>query len=250
MYLQWQFASVGYSRYGTGREGIFSCFIVKRFLPASTPGRLARNEPLNPALLRGPARLPEPFRANRCLFINVFGCEGDAVHAALFGHTNPGHVPLRWYEHKFPEHYAGAFKFAFVRDPVERAYVAWARLMEARLFQAAEACEDMDADEGFDGFVAHTLTPEVLRTYPEFAPQTDFLVDAQGVLRLDFIGYYETLMRDFGSLRDFLCIPAVLPWSAPAYERTPQRVRYAVGPAARKRLRQLYARDYELLGYD
>lgn len=198
---------------------------------------------------RGPRRLPEPFRTNRCLFINVFGCEGDAIHAALFGATNPGHVPLRWYERMFPEHYATSFKFAFVRDPVERAYVAWARLMEAELFRAAEAATDMDADEGFDRFVARWMTPATILNHPEFAPQSDFLVDARGDLKLDFLGHYETLLRDFGSLRDFLCIPAVLPWSDTAYERTPQRVRYAVGALTRKRLRTLYAQDYELLGY-
>jgi hypothetical protein len=230
-------------------EGILSCFIVKSLLTRTIAGPSARNLPSDAPFTRGPARLPEPFRANRCLFINVFGCEGDAIHTALFGTTNPGHVPLRWYERRFPEHYATSFRFAFVRDPVERAYVAWARLMEAQLFQAAEASRDMDADEGFDRFVARWMTPSTIRNHPEFAPQSEFLIDAKGEMKLDFLGHYETLMRDFGSLRDFLCIPAVLPWSDTAHERTPQRVRYTVSALTRKRLRTLYARDYEWLGY-
>ncbi|WP_263261288.1 sulfotransferase family protein [Pseudomonas sp. RIT-PI-S] len=196
-----------------------------------------------------PGRFPEPFRENRCLFINIPGCEGCTIHASLFGRWNPGHVPLRWYERQFPKEYAASFKFAFVRDPVDRVYVAWARWMEARLFVTAECGEGVDLEEGFDGFVDRWMHEEHIHDHADFAPQADFLTDKQNRLTLDFIGRYETLERDFGSLRDFLCIPATLPWSAPAYERTPG-ARYAVSAWARRRIRQVYARDYELLGYD
>lgn len=198
--------------------------------------------------MRGPQRFPDAFRAHRCLFVNVPGCESEAVYAALFGANSPGPVPLRWYEERFAPEFATSFKFAFVRDPLERAYVTWARWREARLFQAAESSASLDEEEDFDAFV-EGLAPPDLQDRLDFRPQTDFLEDSQGRVRLDFIGHYESLMRDFQSMADFLCLPAVLPWSAPAYERTPRSSRYAVGPLARKRLRQLYQRDYEVLGY-
>jgi hypothetical protein len=196
-----------------------------------------------------PARLPQPFRVNRCLFINLPGCEGGAIHTALFGGWDPGHVPLSWYERRFPREYAASFTFTFVRDPVERVYVAWARWMEARLFVTAESGEDFDPGEGFEGFVSRWLREEHIHRHVDFAPQADFLTDARGALKLDFIGRYESLERDFGSLRDFLCIRATLPWSAPAYERAPG-ARYAVSSWARKRIRQVYAQDYALLGFE
>jgi hypothetical protein len=196
-----------------------------------------------------PTRYPEPFRANRCLFVNIPGCEGDTIHAALFGGWPPGPVPLRWYERQFPKHYAASFKFTFVRDPVERVYVAWARWMEARVFVTAESGEGLDTDEGFDGFVSRWLREEHIHEHVDFAPQTDFLLDAQGALTLDFIGRFENLKRDFGSLRDFLCTGTSLPWSAPAYERPPGS-RFPVSAWARRRIRQVYAQDYALLDFE
>lgn len=196
-----------------------------------------------------PNRFPPAFRAKRCLFLNVPHCEGEVIHSALFGGWNPGHVPLRWYEQQFPQECAGSFTFTFVRDPVERVYVAWARWMESRLFVTAESGEDFDMDEGFEGFVSRWLREEHVRGHVDFAPQTDFLLNAQGALTLDFIGRFDRLERDFASLRDFLCVSAELPWSALAYER-PRGARYAVSTWARKRIRQVYAADYTLLGFD
>lgn len=200
--------------------------------------------------MSGNLRYPEPFRRQGCLFIHVPKCAGSSVGDALFGGWRAGHLPLYWYEQQFPTEYATAFKFSFVRDPLERAFSAYVYLRGNELRPRHQAAKRLVSSyQGFDDFVARWLNVDNVRRQIHFAPQTDFLMDSLGHLALDFIGYQEHLERDFTALCELLGCNRTLPHSNPSLRREVLPVKDICTARTREIVRRVYQRDYELLGY-
>lgn len=196
-------------------------------------------------------RFPQPFAQRSCLFIHVPKCAGSSVCAALFDGWSPGHVPLYWYEQQFPKQFASSFKFAFVRDPLERAYSAYAFLRGNELSQRDQAAQKLVSHyRDFDDFVGRWLHPETIDRQLHFAAQTDFLTDSFGHLALDFIGYQEHLERDFRLVCEQLGRAVVLPRVNSTQQRSSMPVRDFCSTRTRRLVRRVYQRDYEMLGYE
>lgn len=194
---------------------------------------------------------PAAFEQRDCLFIHVPKCAGSSLCAAMFDGWRPGHLPLYWYEEQFPEQYAAAYKFAFVRDPLERAYSAYAFLHGNTLGGRDHAAQQMVRQyRDFDDFVARWLHPETISRQLHFAAQTDFLTDSMGHLALDFIGYQEHLEQDFKQVCDRLGMVCQLPHVNSSRQRQPLKAREFCSARTRRLVRRAYQRDYELLGYE
>lgn len=194
---------------------------------------------------------PQPFAQRSCLFIHVPKCAGSSVCAALFDGWSPGHLPLYWYEQQFPERFADSFKFAFVRDPLERAYSAYAFLRGNELNRRNHPAQKLVSHyRDFDDFVGRWLHPETIRRQLHFAAQTDFLTDSLGHLALDFIGYQEHLERDFGLVCEQLGHSVVLPHINSSQQRRQMVARDFCSVRTRRLVRRVYQRDYEMLGYE
>ncbi|WP_411381412.1 sulfotransferase family 2 domain-containing protein [Pseudomonas sp. MPB26] len=200
--------------------------------------------------LSGAIALPRAFERYQCVFIHVPKCAGSSVCAALLDGRWPGHLPYYWYQQQFPEHCARSFKFAFVRDPLERAYSAYTYLrsnMGARdLHAQALVCSYRD----FDHFVANWLHSDNLRRQLHFAPQTDFLVDHMGRVAMDFLGRQESLEQDFARLCERLGVTSSLPHLNVSRGRRSESVRDFCTLRTRRLVRRAYQRDYEVLGYE
>ncbi|MGF6111633.1 sulfotransferase family 2 domain-containing protein [Pseudomonas sp. ADAK2] len=194
---------------------------------------------------------PKSFAQRECLFIHVPKCAGSSVCAALFDDWSPGHLPLYWYEQQFPEQFASSFKFAFVRDPLERAYSAYAFLRGNELGRRDQAAQNLVSQyRDFDDFVARWLHPETIGRQLHFAAQTDFLTDSLGHLALDFIGYQEHLARDFALVCEQLKFAVDLPHINSSQQRQPRLARDFCSVRTRRLVRRVYQRDYEMLGYE
>ncbi|WP_025110195.1 sulfotransferase family 2 domain-containing protein [Pseudomonas sp. H1h] len=194
---------------------------------------------------------PQAFQQRSCLFIHVPKCAGSSICTAMFDGWRPGHLPLYWYEAQFPAQFASAFKFAFVRDPLERAYSAYAFLRGNALSARDHPAQQLVRKyRDFDDFVARWLHPETIARQLHFAPQTDFLVDSLGHLALDFVGYQEYLTRDFGLVCAQLGLDSQLPHVNSSRERQSMPVREFCCVRTRRLVRRVYQRDYELLGYE
>lgn len=201
--------------------------------------------------MSGNIRFPPAFRERRCLFIHVPKCAGNSVCAALFDDWCPGHLPLYWYEAQFARQYAEAFKFAFVRDPLERAYSAYAFLQGADLPERDGPARALVSTFGsFNEFVMHWLTEENVQRQMHFAPQTSFLVNGLGRLAMDFIGHHENLQQDFATVCRHLGVVASLPVRNVSPRREVPSAYEVASIRTRERIRQVYRRDYELLGYE
>ncbi|MCU1750752.1 sulfotransferase family protein [Pseudomonas sp. 6D_7.1_Bac1] len=201
--------------------------------------------------MSGNTLFPAQFQQGSCLFIHVPKCAGSSVCSALFNGWTPGHLPLYWYEQQFPEHYARSFKFAFVRDPLERAYSAYAYLRSNQLPQRDEPAQLLvNSYRDFDDFVGRWLHPENIRKQLHFAPQTDFLNDSMGRMAMDFVGYQEHLERDFQLLCQHLGMSSSLPHLNISQERRSEPVRDFCSVRTRRLIRRTYQRDYEVLDYE
>ncbi|MGE8067182.1 sulfotransferase family 2 domain-containing protein [Pseudomonas sp. NPDC089569] len=196
-------------------------------------------------------RYPENFTQHSCLFIHVPKCAGSSVCVALFEGWTPGHLPLYWYEQQFPEQFANSYKFAFVRDPLERAYSAYSYLRGNAMSRRDQPAQKLVSQyRDFDDFVARWLHPETIQRQLHFAAQTDFLTDSFGHLAMDFIGYQEHLERDFRLVCQALGHEVSLPHVNGSRQRHPIPAREFCSVRTRRLVRRAYQRDYELLGYE
>ncbi|MDB5983707.1 MAG: hypothetical protein JWQ69_4722 [Pseudomonas sp.] len=192
---------------------------------------------------------PAVFDELACVFIHVPKCAGSSVAMSLFGNAPTGHMPLYWYEKQFNERYNHYFKFGFVRDPLQRAWSAYNFLLHNTHSRDRAAHELVNKFSNFDAFVDNWLRPENITKQIHFTPQHYFLQNSMGYIDVDFIGRQENLVPDFQTLCKHLSVKAELQH----LNRSPQpndENRIICSAASRRRVREVYARDYELFAYD
>jgi len=200
--------------------------------------------------LSGRNQFPTVFDEMECIFIHVPKCAGSSVAMSLFGEFPTGHMPLYWYEKQYNERYKEYFKFGFVRDPLQRAWSAYNYLLQnSSPARDAAAYALVSKFNNFDAFIDNWLTPDNMTRQIHFAPQHYFLQNAMGLIDVDFIGRQENLIADFQQLCTHLHVKVDLQHrnrsSGP--EDVPNNNFTA---ATRRRIREVYARDYELFAYD
>lgn len=198
--------------------------------------------------LSGRQGFPEAFDQLECLFIHVPKCAGSSVAQALFGGNPAGHLPLYWYEKQFNERYRHYFKFGFVRDPLQRALSAFEYLRQSSGKRDQAAYELVSQYTSFEAFVDQWLCAENISRQIHFAPQYHFLQNAMGRIEVDFIGRHENLAEDFRTLCTHLHCKGELPHVNRSARRGAHRPTFS--SATRRRVREVYARDYELFGYE
>ena len=199
--------------------------------------------------LSGTPKFPGVFDRLECIFIHAPKCAGSSVAMSLFGSTPTGHLPLYWYEQQFKERYTDYFKFGFVRDPLQRALSAYHYLLKDPQPRDRAAYELVSGYSRFDTFVDGWLSAENICKQIHFVPQHHFLQNSMGQIAVDFIGRQEHLDTDFFALCEQLGVSAQLDH----LNRSPRSAFQSSGlcsTATRKRIREVYARDYELFSYD
>ena len=140
--------------------------------------------------------------------------------------------------------YQGFFKFAIVRNP-------WDLQVSSYHHIRREKPEVLAGVTSFEDFLKLKFDPE--RDYDFMLDisaelQHEYLVDLQGNIIVDFIGRYENLQTDFGSICERIGIPAPeLPHLRRAQDRRDYRSYYTDELA--ELVAHHYQRDLEILGY-
>lgn len=132
------------------------------------------------------------------------------------------------------------FKFAFVRNPFERFVSAYLFLFRKRIPSGVSR-------EQLMGGMKSALARRHFRERVLVRPQSDLLEDAEGALRLDHIGRFETIGRDFDDICRRLAIDAELP-----HINASDHAHYAdyYDASLRDMVAETYARDFVHFGYE
>ena len=192
----------------------------------------------------------EDFERHRCVFIHVPKTGGLSVASALFGHEATSHRPVSAFIAADEARFEQYFSFAFVRNPFDRLYSAYRFLKGGgRTIEDARFAEQIGlARMPFPEFVVRLLPRLEVRTWVHFLPQTAFLVH-RGRVRVDHVGRFETIERDFETIRLRLRIEtASLPHVNPSAEsRRPFEANFT--PEAVRVVEKIYRKDLETFGY-
>ncbi|MDY6909252.1 MAG: sulfotransferase family 2 domain-containing protein [Thermodesulfobacteriota bacterium] len=189
--------------------------------------------------LRG-VKWKDPWRIPLCLCSRM---------SALFGHRLacklPRHAKVIAAKEMLPrDFFENLFKFAFVRNPWDLQVSSFHHIRRERphLMQGLET---------FDAFLKYKLHPKrpyVFHFDVSIERQSDYLVDLDGSLLVDFVGRYERLEEDFAeACRRIGIRPPALPHKRKATDRRDYRTYYTDETA--ELVARHFRRDIELFGY-
>jgi hypothetical protein len=205
------------------------------------------------------------------LFVHIAKTGGTSVRAAL--------APVKWRDPyqipaficsrlssltghrlgmKFPRHakaiaaremlprelYDGLFKFAFVRNPWDLQVSSWHHIRRER----PHLLQGIDDFETFLRWKIEAERPYQFHIDTSIALQSDYLVDLNGNVIVDFVGRYENLQADFDRVCERIGVRRrELPHRRQARDRDDYRAYYT--DATAQLVADHFRRDIDLFGY-
>ncbi len=191
--------------------------------------------------------LPDCFLSTKSLFIHIPKCAGSSMVRAIYGDKAGGHRTVRWYQNQFPNEYEIFFTFSTVRNPWDRLVSAWNYLCREDLPKRDREWQKLlKKFDSFDTFVRNWVCSENIVKQIHFCPQTDFLLDNQGIISLDYVDRVECINTAFDLIRKKVGSKSSL---QVLHRSRSDDYREYYTDQTRERVAQVYQRDIELLGY-
>ena len=187
------------------------------------------------------------FERSKTIFVHIPKSAGSSIGIALYGHDRPGHFPAQDYVECLGIRRSDFLIFTFVRNPISRFAATYYYLAAGGKNPSDTEFRDEVLAQYADinDFAERYMNEVTLFSHIYFFPQTHFLL-MDGILAVDFVGRYETLDQDF----DDLCRIFGMDASLEKVNVTPSVTRDELIPANEQKLRSLYAKDFEVLGYE
>ncbi|WP_024952450.1 sulfotransferase family 2 domain-containing protein [Cobetia crustatorum] len=192
------------------------------------------------------------FVQNKCIFIHIPKAAGTSVLAALGKKKEKGRDHISWQTYKKASNrkFKTYFKFSFVRNPYDRAHSAYRYILSGgnQGAQDLAVAKEIENYSDFDDFVEQALWKGTFRSHLLFLPQSNFIMDANETLMVDFLGYFETLEQDFKQVADALGIESQIAHRNKSSSTAPVQGA-GMTQATREKLAILYAQDFVNFGY-
>lgn len=200
-------------------------------------------------LLHKEGTLLNAFYQSKTIFVHIPKTAGISVVRALYGEVKGGgHRKISFFQYMFGKEFSKYFTFCFVRNPYDRLYSAYQFLIKGGLNP-----HDKNAYEkylmtfsDFEDFVLHGLNQKLCQEVVHFVPQTQFICDKKGKIIVDFVGKFENLQIDINTIAAKMNKKVKLQHLNSSIKKDMKEI-YTV--AMRQKVRELYQKDFELLGY-
>ena len=189
-----------------------------------------------------------PALATGVVFVHVPKTGGTSVARALYGTDGVGHRTARDLRGAVgADVWDRAFTFAVVREPVDRLASAFRYLRAggSNGLDAAFAERELAPFDTLDSFVLGWLTARSSQSWVHFRPQADFVCGPSGEVLVDVVARYERLAADYEAVRQRTGVGGPLPWA----NAGPPRPAPDLSPAARARVAEVYAADFDRFDY-
>ncbi|MBA6412293.1 sulfotransferase family 2 domain-containing protein [Parahaliea sp. F7430] len=152
--------------------------------------------------------------SKRFIFIHIPKAAGTSIRYAL-GEPEAGRKHLPWWVYKTanPNKYNKYYKFSFIRNPVDRLVSGYTYLRNGGNKQADDmlVANYLRKYKNFESFVEQEILSGFMTNHHIFRPQSWYLCDWSGDIKVDFLGSYENIDEDFKFVADKLGIKSVLP---------------------------------------
>lgn len=192
---------------------------------------------------------PQIYHHLKTIFVHVPKAAGTSIEKHLRKTDKDvvgGHTTALAYRRKYPEEFATYFKFAVVRDPVDRFVSAYSYLKQMAVHaalnnQIVHNCESMGH------FVEKAqASPKILTDIVHLMPQHQFVCDQKGEILVDSVFRYENLENAWREICKRIGIPP-----DPLAKLNPSRrvAKEEITEDVVSLVRGVYARDYEIFAY-
>jgi hypothetical protein len=187
-----------------------------------------------------PLRWRDPFYIPQFIASRLSHATGHRIASKL-----PRHARIIAAKEMLPrELFDKLFKFVFVRNPWDLQVSSWHHLRRERPHLVEHI-------PGFKDFIRWKLDPDRPYQYhidTSIELQTDYLMDLDGTILVDFIGKYEDLLEDYEeACRRIGIKPPPLPHKRKAVDRTQYKKYYDDKTA--QLLAEYFKTDIETFGY-
>ena len=184
----------------------------------------------------------------RTIYVHVPKCGGKSIISGFYGlgvHDGFGHAEINLYRALLgPRRFREYTKFTVMRDPIARCLSAYHFGKRGGFGgKADQGHAHTFATMSFEEFVLNGTLDTYFTRHTIFKPQAKFICGPDGAVLVDHICRLETLEADLravlGRSFDHFEIPKM---NMTDYDRSP-----SLDPAVINKLKDLYARDYEIL---
>ena len=168
-----------------------------------------------------------------------------------------GHLPVQYIREEIGEKmFEEYFKFAFVRNPWDRAVSQFFHLTQGSVSHGERPDLQQWLRISRSGVYSSPCFEEYLEAilrapaHVFFIPQVEFILDDGGNPLIDFIGRFEDLQKDFNTVCDTIGFPRT-PLGADTH-KTARKYRSYHGfysPAAKEMVAEIYKKDIEYFKY-
>lgn len=139
-------------------------------------------------------------RKHNCVFIHIPKAAGTSVLKALGYSGARDHSTYREFLKASPTRFERYFKFTFVRNPYDRFLSLYKYLTHGGNKGVYDLkLQKMIADNEWsvDDFCSYVMCEKLFVYYPLFWPQSLYVCDYAGQVKVDFVGKLESIVDDF-----------------------------------------------------
>ena len=183
------------------------------------------------------------------VFIHIPKAAGTAVRIAL-GEPQTGRQHLPWwiYQQASPKRFQEFYKFAFIRNPLDRAFSGYNYLKSGgNKMGDFSVAKHLKSYENFNDFVEGELLNGRMIYHPIFRPQSWYLCDWRGEVRVDYLGRFESIASDFENVVQDLQLENFKGLSV--VNKSPY-VSEEINSKTKRIISEVYRNDYQLWYYE